>query len=445
MTIFALATPPGKSGVAVIRISGSKARDMYDVFGIATPPQPRITTLAALAYHHDTIDKALLVYFPAPHSFTGEDVVEIHCHGSRAVIRQILDILANIPGFRPAEAGEFTRRAFMNSKMDLTQVEGLADLIEADTASQRRQAMRIMQGEAGHFYAKLRLDILHGLSFLEAWIDFPDEDIPPSVTGQVDQEVRAILSAIESQLADSHISERIREGFYITILGSPNVGKSSLLNMLARRDVAIVSPFAGTTRDVIEVHLDMQGYSVLLADTAGIRDQADAIEQEGIRRSFETARRADIRIVVLDALELANGNWQMPDEIQTLVQGENTILLVNKCDLVTDICCLSICGIQPVLISVKERNGIEELLTAIEAQITALVPREPSFITRTRHRTHLQAASHHLQRYFQLSRDLTELSCEELRRAAIEIGKITGRIEVDEILGHIFSSFCIGK
>ena len=241
------------------------------------------------------------LYFPAPHSFTGEDIVEFHIHGSRAVIHMLLTALGTLPGLRPAEAGEFARRAFLNGKMDLTVAEGLADLIDAETEAQRKQALRVMKGESAAFYNRLRLGILEALALTEAYIDFPDEDIPPEVLSQTDARVNKLAELIREQLADKHVAERVRTGVQVVILGPPNAGKSSLMNLLAKREVAIVSHTAGTTRDVIEVHLDIGGYPVIVADTAGLREAEDAVEQEGIRRSFERAQVADIRIIVLDA------------------------------------------------------------------------------------------------------------------------------------------------
>lgn len=437
-TIFALATPPGKSGVAVIRVSGITAKESLYQLGVGHLPQARIATLATLTHNSELIDKALIVYFEAPHSFTGEDVVEFHCHGSRATLKKLLDILAALPDFRLAEPGEFTRRAFLNGKMDLTAAEGLADLIDADTEAQRKQAMRIMEGQAAHFFGNLRKNILHTLAFLEAYIDFPDEDIPDEVLAEIDNEIEAITHQIKKQLADNNSSEKIREGIYIAILGAPNVGKSSLMNLLAKRDVAIVSNIAGTTRDVIEVHMDIKGYSVILADTAGIRENAETIEQEGIRRSFERAKTADIHIIVLDAAAPENADL-------AAIASDNSIIILNKSDIATPTNVTPVYGIMPIIFSAKDRTGITELMRAIEHKISSSIPSEPSFVSRARHRAHLNLALTHLQKYPTLQEYGLELKCEELRRAATEIGKITGTIAVDELLGHIFSSFCIGK
>ncbi len=445
-TIFALATPHGKSGIAVIRISGANARKAIYAFG-AEPPVPRVATLATLKYDRQVIEKALLLHFNTPHSFTGEDIVEIHCHGSRAVLRKLLDILASLPDFRMAEPGEFTRRAFLNGKMDLTAAEGLADLIEAETEAQRKQALRAMEGDAAKFYEDLRKSILHSLAYLEAYIDFPDEEIPDNVLAEIDGEVASIIRNITRQLDDGRMSERIREGITIAILGSPNVGKSSLMNLLAKRDVAIVSNIAGTTRDVIEVHLDIKGYSVILADTAGIREHADVIEREGIRRSLERARTADIRLVVLDAQEVASDQRSVTRNIESLIAGhrpQTAIFLINKSDLAAP-AIAPICGIMPIPFSAKKRTGMDELMQAIEQRILANVPPEASFITHSRHRAHLTAALTHLHKYLEMREAGLELKCEELRRASVEAGSITGTITNDEVLGYIFGSFCIGK
>lgn len=437
-TIFALATPPGKSGVAVIRLSGAAVKSAMDRFGVNAIPTPRTATLATLKQNDDILEKALLLYFPAPHSFTGEDVAEIHCHGSRAVIKTLIEALSTMPGLRMAEPGEFARRAFLNGKMDLTAAEGLVDLIDAETEAQRKQAMRNIGGEAARFYEELRENILHTLAFLEAYIDFPDEEIPEIVLGEIDTEIQSAITSITGQLKDSQASERVREGIYIAILGAPNAGKSSLMNLLAKRDVAIVSNIAGTTRDVIEVHMDIKGYAAILADTAGIRENADTIEQEGIRRSLERARTADIKLLVLDATS------PMSEDIASIV-SDNTIILLNKFDLAPQNNVIPVSGVMPILFSVKERFGMDDLLLAIEHKILASIPQEQSFVTHSRHRAHLTAALTHLTHYEGLRAQGLELRCEELRRAAVEIGHITGKITSDEVLGHIFSRFCIGK
>lgn len=436
-TIFALSTAAGKSGVAIIRISGADAAQSVVPFGTTLPP-PRLAALRSLLLADGVLlDRALVLYFPAPHSFTGEDVVELHMHGGRSIIRAVLAQLGALPGFRMAEPGEFTRRAFLNGKMDLTGAEGLADLIDADTEAQRRQAVRAMQGHAEVFFSRLREAMIRTLAYLEAYIDFPDEDIPDAVLAEVDSEMAAIIRQIEMQLQGARANERVREGVRIAIIGPPNAGKSSLLNMLAGREAAIVSHRAGTTRDVIEVQMDIGGYPAILIDTAGIREHEDEIEAEGIRRTMREARNADLKICLFE-------NEPVFDDpaLQPLLD-DRTLLVRNKSDL-SDWSATPYAR-EIFFISVKQGRGIEKLLESILARIVEGVSKEPSFVTRERHALHLRAARDHLTSARANATLALELRCEELRRAAVEIGKITGRIDVEEILGHIFSQFCIGK
>jgi tRNA modification GTPase len=436
-TIYALATSPGKSGVAVLRLSGPEA----------LPALKQLTGMADVIPRHahyvtfyrrpgnDVLDRGLALYFPGPHSFTGEDVVECHLHGSHVVIREALEALSAMDGLRHAEPGEFTRRAFVNGKMDLMEAEGLADLIDAETSQQKIQAMRQMQGELSAFYERLRRDLTGCLAYLEAYIDFPDEEIPESVLQDLSQRLAQISGIITDALKDQGRGERLRDGISIVIMGAPNVGKSSLINAIAKRDVAIVSYQAGTTRDVIEVHLDMAGYPVVVVDTAGIRDSSDAVEQEGIRRALQRAEEADIRLVVLDGSEADEASRE-------LVKGRS-LVVVNKCDLMPQSartawegrgCCLS----------TRTGEGMEQLLALLEARVTGLYSSDDApMITRARHRAHLVEAHFHIEKS-RTSLPL-ELRCEELRQAALAVGKITGKIQVDDVLEVIFSSFCIGK
>ncbi len=431
-TIYALSTPPGKSGVAIIRVSGMKTQTALQALGVSPLPAPRMAKLAALhAPGGALIDRALVLYFPGPSSFTGEDVAEFHVHGGRSVIRAMLDSLAALPGLRLAEPGEFMRRAFLNGKMDLTAAEGLADLIDAETESQRRQALRLMQGEAAKFFDGLRSGILHALAYLEAYIDFPDEDIPAHVLGEIDAELNGLKESITRQLAMAKLGSTIREGVRVAIIGPPNAGKSSLLNLLAQRDVAIVSPLAGTTRDVLEAHLDIRGYSVTFVDTAGIREHQDEIEAEGIRRSLREADNADVRILLRDASAAT-----AKDEFSRF-EDERTLSVYNKSDLAK--------AAPSLAISVEQATGIDRLLAELEKKIETFFPAESVYVTRERHRHHLSNGLIYINNYLDSPSLPLELKCEELRSAAYEIGKITGRISVDELLGHIFSSFCIGK
>lgn len=419
----------------MIRVSGTKLRDVLAALGVTPLPAPRMATLASLRDADGAlIDRALVLHFPAPGSFTGEHVAEFQVHGGRAVVRGVLAALSALPGLRLAEPGEFMRRAFHNGKLDLTEVEGLADLIDAESTSQHRQAVKLMQGEAAKFYESLRHGILHSLAYLEAYIDFPDEEIPEHVLREITDELNGLKSRIEEQLAKARIGESIREGLRVAIIGPPNAGKSSLLNLLARREVAIVSPIAGTTRDVLEAHLELKGYSVTFVDTAGIREHTqDSIEQEGIRRSLREAEQADLRIYLQDA----TAPTPLP---QGFVQDERSLLVYNKSDLAAPAAQAG-----SIAISVQTGAGIEQLLTELEQRMERLYPAESLWVTRQRHADHMGNALRFINNYLLAPALPLELRCEELRSAAHEIGKITGKIAVDELLGHIFSAFCIGK
>ncbi|MGD9650016.1 MAG: tRNA uridine-5-carboxymethylaminomethyl(34) synthesis GTPase MnmE [Dongiaceae bacterium] len=431
-TIYAPATAPGISGVAIIRVSGPKAGDCLRRLA-GEIPQPRLASLAELRdpENQNLIDQALLLWFPAPHSFTGEDVAEFHVHGGRAVIHSTLAALSKIPNCRMAEAGEFTRRAFLNNKLDLTQVEGLADLIQAQTELQAKQALRQLSGELGNLYETWRGELIQALAYVEASIDFVEEDLDPAIIKQVESKVKNLHCRIKTHLADQHRGEILRDGLYAAILGPPNAGKSSLLNALARREAAIVSHIAGTTRDVIEVNLDLGGYPVTLADTAGMRDSVDEIESEGIKRSLKAAKAADLKIIVIEA-------GTAPDQtIKNLIDG-NSILVENKIDLARPL------SKESLSLSMKTGEGLDELLKILQQKASALMELgiNPS-LTRARHRDSLQKCLKALGD-FSLAKPL-ELAAEDLRYATAEIGRITGRVDVEDLLDVIFKDFCIGK
>ncbi len=431
-TIFALATPPGKSGVAVLRISGKGALPALQQLTGRHDWMPNKLTYSALGtYNSQLIDRGMAIYFKAPQSFTGEDVVELQVHGSLAVIRELLGVLGGLDGLRPAERGEFTRRALLNGKMDLVEAEGLADLIDAETTEQRHQALRQMQGDMSGFYERLRTEIIATLAHLEATIDFPDEDIPESVFAGLEAEVRAVIATISTTLAQHAAGERIREGISIVILGAPNSGKSSLLNALSKREAAIVSHHAGTTRDMIEVHLEIAGYPVILVDTAGLRETQDDIETEGIRRAVHRAAHADLRLVLFDGT-------QPPDTASRALLGEGAIAVITKSDLPQR---HSLPG--AIALSATTGEGVETLLALIESRIVSGFSGEGAMITRARHRALLMEAMRHLERFFTVPE--VELKCEELRIAAHSIGKITGKIAIDDVLDVVFREFCIGK
>ncbi|MCG5241932.1 tRNA uridine-5-carboxymethylaminomethyl(34) synthesis GTPase MnmE [Azospirillum doebereinerae] len=440
-TIFALATAPGRSGVAVVRVSGPGAGSALTALSGRPLPEPRRASLATLRdpATGDALDDALVLRFTAPASFTGEDVVELHLHGGRAVVTGVIEALAALPGLRLAEPGEFTRRAFENGKLDLTEAEAVADLIDAETTAQRRQALRQMDGALGRLYDGWRDRLTRALAHIEADIDFADEDLPGGVADAVRPVVERLIAEIAAHLDDGGRGERLREGLHIAIVGAPNAGKSSLLNALARRDAAIVSARAGTTRDVIEVHLDLGGYPVVLADTAGLREAAaDEVEEEGIRRARDRAARADVKVAVFDATALPD-----LDPATLALIDADTVVAVNKRDL-SDSPLPLIGGQTPIPVSARSGAGLvdlEKCLAAFSAERLA-VGGTPS-LTRARHRAALEECRASLERA--LSAPLPELAAEDIRLASRALGRITGRVDVEDLLEIIFRDFCIGK
>lgn len=439
-TIFAPATPPGRSGVAVFRLSGPKAAEALAQLSGKPVPEPRRAALRTLKNPQtdELIDHALVLYFQAPNSFTGEDVVELHTHGGGAVSKMLIAALSSLPGFMMAEPGEFTRRAFTHGKMDLTAAEGIADLIHAETAAQHRQALRLVEGELEKEYESYRKQLIRLLALLEAYIDFPDEDIPDHVFADLTREVTALRDTLQSRLADNRRGERIRDGLYAIIIGAPNAGKSTLMNYLAKRDVSIVSHTAGTTRDIIETHLDIGGYAVTVADTAGLRESADEIEMEGVRRAEARAGKADLKIALFDA--------GVSPDIKTLAQiDENTLIVINKIDSVQKLeLTPELAGKDIVSVSLTTQKGVDILLRTLESRISNLFFSETSpIITRSRHRHAMERCVEHLDSF--LRGGELELIAEELRLGVHAMATITGRVEVDEVLGEIFQTFCIGK
>ena len=454
-TIYAPSTAPGPAGLAVIRLSGPQAgAALRALTGKALPhalPRPRVATRAILRdAAGEPLDDALVLWFPAPASFTGEDVAELHIHGGRAVLAAVLGALARLPGLRLAEPGEFSRRAFEHGKLDLTAAEGIADLIHAETEAQRRQSLRQMQGELGRLYEGWRAGLMRALAHLEADIDFPDEDLPEGVAEAVRPEITALRSAIAAHLADNRRGERLREGVAVVILGPPNAGKSSLLNLLARREAAIVSDIAGTTRDIIEVRLDLVGYPVLLADTAGLRDSADRIESEGVRRALARAAEADLKLILLDATQSAGSGLAIPPDIATLIDAD-TLLIANKTDLAPLPAGATYAGgpgaALPVLpLSAETGAGLDAVLAALEAAVAARYGLTGSAqLTRARHREALTDCLAALDRFLAGGAPDAELGAEDIRLAARSLGRITGRVGVEDMLDIVFRDFCIGK
>lgn len=435
-TIFALASAPGRAGVQVIRISGPAAGTALRALTAGVQPAPRLATLAALRdpVTGELFDKALVLRFAAPASFTGEDVVELHLHGGRAVLSAATAALTGL-GLRVAEPGEFSRRAFEHGKLDLTEAEAIADLVDAETAAQRRQALRQMEGTLGQLYDCWRHRLTRALAHLEADIDFPDEDLPGGLSDAVRPVVTGLVAELSAHLADQGRGERLRDGISIAILGAPNAGKSSLLNAIARRDVAIVSSQAGTTRDVIEVQLDLGGYPVLLADTAGLREAADQVESEGVRRALDRAAKADLKLLVFDGGE-------RPDPATLALIDDDALLVMNKADLAGAVAPLVGRPILPV--SARSGDGVPALLTALEQAVAArYAPAGAPALTRARHRTALEECRESLDRA--LSAPLPELAAEDVRLAVRALGRITGRVDVEDLLDVIFRDFCIGK
>ena len=449
MTIYALASAPGRSGVAVVRVSGPAARTSLQLL-TCRDIQPRVAALCRLSdpVSHETIDEALVLLFTAPASYTGEDVVEYHLHGSAAVIRALTDFLGRQPGHRLAEPGEFTRRAFEHGKMDLTGAEAVADLIDAETEAQKAQALDQLGGALSALYDGWREKLTRSLAHIEADIDFPDEDLPDGVAAQVRPVLVDLIAALDDHLADNRRGERLRDGIHVAVIGAPNAGKSSLVNALAQRDVAIVSAQAGTTRDVIEVHLNIGGYPVIIADTAGLRpDQIgtegqEGIESEGIRRALKRADDADIRLLLFDASVLP-----AIDPHTMALADDRALIAVNKADLNPDGAAhlRANTTFEVISLSVSRETGLNDLTAALVTRIEKLMTRRrpgPS-LTRQRHRAALTDCRATLARA--MDAELPELMAEDVRLAVRALGRITGRVDVEDLLDIIFRDFCIGK
>lgn len=510
-TIFALASGHGRSGVAVFRISGDSAKQALATITKGNAlPEPRV---ASLRTFHDPksgelLDRGIAIFFPDPNSFTGEDVVELHTHGGRAVIEAVSSALASIKGVRLAEPGEFSRRAFENGKMDLSEAEAIADLVDAETSTQRRQALAQMSGALGKIYEDWHQRLMRILAYVEAFLDFPEEDLPEDKRAELHSQIQEIAAEIKAHLDDGRRGEILREGFSIAIVGAPNVGKSSLLNALAQRDVAIVSATAGTTRDVIETRLDIGGYPVVIADTAGLRESLDEIEQEGIRRAVSKARDADMKLAMFDAAE-------KPDAATLALVDDNAIVVVNKIDQIEielanisntrDSSSLRRQGsislggriirgewipafagmtiskvasftsklaataglkvgrfgswqrditqeqtsdsvfVKAIYVSAKTGQGIEELVSAIGQKVKSRLEHAAGTppLTRLRHRKALEETASALAR--SMAAALPELAAEDIRIAMRSLGRITGSVDVEDLLDVIFRDFCVGK
>jgi tRNA modification GTPase len=443
MTIFALSTGPGVSGIAVIRVSGEKTRRIIELLTHKRIPKARTATLRKLykIKNSELIDEGLILWFPGPQSYTGEDMAEIHVHGSKAVVEALHASLLCIENCRLAEPGEFTKLAFQNGKINLLQAESIADLISSETEIQRQQAIKIMNGKSADQFNILREKLLKTLSYVEAKIDFPDEDLPNNILDEIKKNSDDVIKRVEKILNDQRVGERIREGFKIAIVGPTNAGKSSLLNHLSNRDVAIVSEIAGTTRDVIEIHLNIEGYPVIISDTAGIRHSKDEIEKKGIKLSLNRAEEADLKLVVVDAK-----NLEFTDVLKDLLK-ENAILVINKSDLLDKQINSEIKKMNHVLISIKDNKNIDQLILEIKNNLkNKFITSDDILITRARHRQHLQQCLDHLNNFNQ-KKEIEDFdkAAEDLRLATRHLGMIVGKVGVEEIIGSIFNDFCIGK
>lgn len=444
-TIFAPATAPGRSAIAVIRLSGPACVDVCRRLTKRRLPAPRRAALRRLCdpASGQAIDQGLVLWFPGPASAIGEDVLELHVHGGRAVMAELLMALAGLPGLRPADPGEFSRRAFLHGRMDLTAAEGLADLVAAETRAQARQALRQLDGELGRLYERWRSELLEALARLEAEIDFSaDQDVPDDMMSAVRPVLEKVSAEMAAHVDDARRGERLREGLSIAVIGPPNAGKSSLINRLAQRDVAIVTPEPGTTRDVLEVHLDLAGYPVTLLDTAGLREPVGGAEAEGVRRARQRAAEADLRLALLDG-----ALWPAQDPETLALIDEGAIVVVNKADLGRLDGDLVVAGRPAARLSCRTGEGLDRLLELLSARAAEqMATGQAPMLTRARHRAALQSAQEALCRIATLPADAElALVAEDLRLAVRSVGRITGRVGVEDLLDLIFSEFCIGK
>jgi tRNA modification GTPase len=443
MTIYALSTGPGVSGIAVVRVSGKEAAEVVKQLTGDDLPVPRVATLKKINYINTNclIDEGVVIWFPGPNSYTGEDLVEFHVHGSRAVVSALHSSISEIKNCRLAEPGEFTKLAFQNGKINLLKAEGIADLVSAETEIQRKQAVEIMNGKSSDKFTSWRAKLLKILAHVEAKIDFPDEDLPKDILDEIQKTSNQVSKEIEKVLDDQKVGERIREGFKIAIVGPTNAGKSSLLNYLSKRDVAIVSEIAGTTRDVIETHLNLDGYPVVVSDTAGIRESKNEIEKKGIKLALNRAEDADLKLIIVDAKSA-----DFTSVLKELID-ENAILVVNKSDLIAGNINYELKKHDHILVSIKNNLNLDKLILKIKKKLeNKFISYGDILITRERHRQHLEQCISHLKNFKNKngSEDYDK-AAEDLRLATRHLGMIVGKVDVEEILGSIFNDFCIGK
>lgn len=439
-TIYAPCSPIQKSGIIVVRVSGGDVKRVVKELN-CSPLETRKATLTNIRHPktNQPIDKCIALYYEGPNSFTGEDTLELNIHGGRAVLNLTLDALSSIENLRIAEPGEFSMRAFLNNKMDLTEVEGLQDLINSNTEAQHKQALKQTSGELKDIYERWRNLLLDILGNIEAYIDFPDEDIPTDLSQKIQGKISALVCEIEKHLESSKRGEKLIDGLYIAIIGTTNAGKSSLINKISQKDLAIVSSIEGTTRDVIEVDLDIEGYPVTIADTAGLRESDDEIENEGIKRSIDRANKADLKILLLDGSK--KESWE---EVMKFADN-NSIIAINKTDLMKSAPPSSIRDHTPLHLSIKDNEGVDYLMQEISNFTKKFFENseDTALLTKQRYKENLLKCLECLKN-FNINTDIV-LTAEELRMAANYLGRITGIIDVESVLGKIFSSFCIGK
>ena len=443
MTIYALSTGPGVSGIAVIRVSGEDTVEVVKkITGTKLPP-PRTATLTKFNKNgaKELIDEGVIIWFPAPNSYTGEDLAEFHVHGSRAVINAMHSFISKIKNCRLAEPGEFTKKAFQNGKINLLKAESIADLISSETEIQRKQALKVMSGKTSDKFNSWREKLLKILSHIEAKIDFPEENLPKNIISEIQKTSYGVLTEIKKTLNDQKVGERIREGFKIAIVGPTNAGKSSLLNYLSKRDVAIVSEIAGTTRDVIETHLNLDGYPVVVSDTAGIRNSKNEIEKKGIKIALNRAEDADLKLVIISAKNV---------DFSKVLKGlliKNAILVVNKSDLVKGKLNKKFKKYEHVSISIRKDLNLDKLISKIKSKLkNQFTTSENILITRERHRQNLKNCVQHLEKFQKKKSEQNfDKAAEDLRLATRNLGMIVGKVDVEELLGSIFNDFCIGK
>jgi tRNA modification GTPase len=419
MNIYALSSGNGPTGIAIIRVSGSDTNKISKLITKQDALSSKAVNLCKFYNPRDgsLIDEGLLLWFPGPNSFTGEDLAEFHIHGSNAVIAHFLNILSEQENCRLAEPGEFTKIAFQNDKVDLVEAESIGDLIHSETELQRKQAVKLVQGNASKYYNDLREKLVKSLSYIEAKIDFAEDDLPEKVLKEVHKSIKNIQQDIKKILEDNKIGEKIRDGFRVSIIGEVNAGKSSLLNLLSKREVAIVSEEAGTTRDVIEIFLSIDGYPVILADTAGIRETKNEVEKKGVSLALEKLKKADINIIMID-----NSSKEIDNKIKDLI-NKDSIVLLNKSDIKNDQ--NHKFDATTILVSVKDNKNIDIFVKKLKEKLSnKFATKKNTLITRERHRVKLS---------------------ECLRMATRHLGSIVGKVDVEEILGSIFKDFCIGK